>query len=261
VQLSGGQEKDRGRWECVQNTQKQKILKWRMKISLPSWQLKTKGIFNGITRESWLGKHWIRWSEALAEAGYQPNRFSSPPLGKENIIKELLIYFRSLNRIPMFREIQMAKRKNKQIPSITTIKSNFENKTYAEIKQELLTYCINNNEFADLVNLLEKDNIKISETSFNVFENSAIIGYVYLIKHGNRQEYKIGRTNNILRREGEISIELPEKIKPIWTIKTDDPSGIESYWHNRFKEKRLNSEWFNLSINDVTAFKKWKKIL
>ena len=82
-----------------------------------------------------------------------------------------------------------------------------------------------------------------------------------MLKHGSRREYKIGRTNNQLRREGEIGIELPEKIEPIHVIETDDPAGIEVYWHRRFADKRLKNEWFALNADDVRAFKRWRRII
>ncbi len=67
-------------------------------------------------------------------------------------------------------------------------------------------------------------------------------------------------TNNPIRREGEIRLELPEKVKPIHYIETDDPSGIESYWHKRFSSKRKEGEWFSLTAEDIRSFKKWRKI-
>lgn len=74
----------------------------------------------------------------------------------------------------------------------------------------------------------------------------AIAGYVYLMKSG--KYYKIGKTNSIDRRQYEIGLQRAEELSSI-------------HWHNRFKDKRMNGEWFNLDASDVRAFRLRKKFM
>lgn len=64
-----------------------------------------------------------------------------------------------------------------------------------------------------------------------------------------------------MRRGNELKIQLPENLDLIHEIKTDDPSGIEAYWHRRFEAKRMQGEWFDLNSTDIKAFKRWRRII
>jgi hypothetical protein len=62
------------------------------------------------------------------------------------------------------------------------------------------------------------------------------------------------------RKERCVGIQLSEKLQPVHYIKTDDPVGIENYWHSRFAGQRKEGEWFALTAEDVRAFKRWKRV-
>jgi len=80
-----------------------------------------------------------------------------------------------------------------------------------------------------------------------------VLEFVYLLKSG--KFYKIGRTNSVGRRQYEIATQMPEEVTEVHRISTDDSTGIERYWHQRFASKRLKGEWFNLSKEDIATFK------
>lgn len=64
--------------------------------------------------------------------------------------------------------------------------------------------------------------------------------------------------SDVARRRYELAIQLPGPVTEEHVIRTDDPVGIERYWHSWFAERRRNGEWFELTRADVSAFKRRK---
>ena len=59
------------------------------------------------------------------------------------------------------------------------------------------------------------------ESKAKVTRGNFEVGFVYLIKSGHF--YKIGRSNAVGRRERELAIQVPEEVRVVHSIKTDDP--------------------------------------
>jgi hypothetical protein len=80
-----------------------------------------------------------------------------------------------------------------------------------------------------------------------------IVGAVYLLRHG--RSYKIGCSRMVENRIRELQQMLPDRAKLVHAIATDDPHGVEAYWHRRFAAKRYRGEWFRLTPADIAAFR------
>lgn len=206
----------------------------------------------GIRRGDWYGKYWARWGDAVREAGYSPNELQSP-YDEDWLLEQLITLIRELGRFPAAGDIRMRERSDSTFPSHTTF-ARLGKKD--EIVEKVLNYCREKGGHDDVIRICEAvaHTEKRAAKSEDTDEPEA--GFVYLIKSG--RYYKIGRSNSAGRREYELSIQLPERVTTEHVIKTDDPAGIEAYWHRRFKEKRKGGEWFELTAQDIKAFKRRK---
>ena len=194
----------------------------------------------------WYGKHFRSWGDALLEAGYNPNK-KQRKLPSEQVLRKYAEAVRYFGRIPTEIDIRMYTRSRPDVPGHSTFRNHFGNKS--GLVAALAKWVRENKEFSDLVALLPES--KHHEAPVQVTE-----GFVYLLKSGNH--YKIGRSDQLERRVKQISVSLPEAVTLEHSIRTDDPAGIEAYWHRRFAEKRAKGEWFRLSPGDVRAFKRRK---
>jgi len=213
----------------------------------------------GIAPHEWSGVHWARWSDALSEAGFEPLEWNRT-LNEEQMIEAMATLVRKYKRFPVKPEILIEKRSNAQVPTPTVFFRRFGGRPGAI--QKIRDYCLSGEEYSDVLAILEQEAIDETGTNGSREVNtgagkSASSGYVYLVKSG--KLYKIGYSDNHWRRKSELHKQTSEGITEVHTIAAiDDAPGIEKYWHERFKEKRQHGEWFDLSAEDISAFKKRK---
>jgi Meiotically Up-regulated Gene 113 (MUG113) protein/HNH endonuclease len=206
----------------------------------------------GIRKADWYGRHWVRWGDALRAAGFEPNRFASATPDEE-LLGELAHFTWELGHFPVEAGLLMKARSDPTFPDHPTLHTRLGNK--AKRAAKLRAFCLEKG--IDQVAVLCPPADADDEAEDDATENSAAeLGSVYLLKFG--RFHKIGRSNAVGRRERELAIQLPEKVRVVHVIKTDDPAGIEAYWHRRFAERRKNGEWFELSVADVVVFRRRK---
>lgn len=207
----------------------------------------------GISPYEW-ERFWPRFGDAQKEAGFAPNQMQAPH-PNEFLLNCLVTLIRKLNKYPTSREIDVERRSMEGFPT----KNVFQRLGSKEhVLKMLLSYCSDKEGFEDVAEICRKALPAGSDVVDSTSDGASSVGEVYLLKSG--RYYKIGRTEDILRRGSEIRIQLPERVALIHSIKTDDPSGIEAYWHKRFAKLRMNGEWFDLTSAEVKSFKRWRRI-
>lgn len=192
----------------------------------------------GIKESDWYGKYWVRWGDAIKEAGLRPNQLNTA-LSDEHLLRNVAELVKELGHFPVIGEIKLKARATPGFPSHNTFRR-FGGK--GALAAKVQAWCLAKGDSATAAKcaaaFADTQAVEPPAISPNVD-----LGFVYLLKSG--QFYKIGRSNAVGRRERELAIQLPEKAQVVHSIKTDDPTGIEEYWHRRFDDRRKNGEWFN----------------
>lgn len=74
----------------------------------------------GLKLSDWSGRYWARWSDALIEAGLQPNKFTSL-VPDDVVVGQVAGLVRELGHFPVSNELRMKARRDSSFPSHTTI--------------------------------------------------------------------------------------------------------------------------------------------
>ncbi len=206
-----------------------------------------------IKSSDWRGKLWARWGDALREAGFEPNQMQNA-YDETLLVEKYIALARELGHFPTVDELRLKARREPGFPNDKTFSRWGGSKQ--QLAAKIRDYCKEHSGYDDILNLCANiPNISAAPLS-NGIEREESFGSVYLIKSG--RYYKIGCTNSVGRREYELAVQLPERASLIHAIRTDDPTGIEAYWHRRFAPKRKGGEWFELGADDVRAFRRRK---
>ena len=206
----------------------------------------------GIREHDWKGKHWVRWGDALTEAGYQRNKFQVP-FDEGQLLGALALLARELSHFPLDAELRIKARQDETFPGSKAF-ARLGKK--AERVRKMLDHCAQTPGFDDVAAICRvalSDEMEAPSPQTGP-DTESQFGFVYLARMG--KYHKIGHTGSVGRRHYELALQLPEKLTLVHSISTDDPAGIEAYWHKRFECQRTNGEWFELSAQDVRAFKR-----
>lgn len=216
----------------------------------------------GIAVSDWCGVHWARWGDALQEAGYPPNEFQEA-YSQEFVIDHLIDLICELGKFPTNAEIKMKSRASEDFPGHTTFRNQLGGmRGWPDL---VIDRCRERGGLEDVIEISEsavprlRKQTRPAVDSIAPEQEDADFGFVYLLKAG--RYYKIGRANSAGRRAYEVGLKLPEEVETVHVIRTDDPAGIEAYWHKRFADRHKNGEWFELTSSDVKAFRRRKHFM
>jgi hypothetical protein len=206
----------------------------------------------GITPAMW-GKYWARLTQAQREAGLTPN-VPQPAYSDDVALQQVIDLARELGAIPTSRDRIVKHGQDSTFPSERVFKRLGPK---SDLVARLIEYIGRHPGNDDVLSLLQRESAAYPPPTNK--KSNPRFGSVYLLK-GPGRRYKVGRASVFGRRARQLSIQLPFETKKVHVIETDDPEGVEKYWHNRFEAKRINSEWFELASEDVAAFKRWKRL-
>lgn len=201
---------------------------------------------SGIRKSAWVGRIWPRWSDALKEAGFAPHP-ANPRLNDDDMLAAIAEAARAIGRIPAENDLVFQRAAGRRIPCHQTYLHHFGGKEGTLLR--LKRWAEATPERADVAAMLAG----VEEPPVPAMRCK---GTVYLLRCG--RWFKIGCSTMVRERVRVLQQGLPEAARLVHVIHTDDPHGIESYWHRRFAKKRVRGEWFRLSRDDVAVFRQRK---
>lgn len=209
-----------------------------------------------IKESAWKGKYWVRWTDAVREAGYNPNMMNQK-IPDEDMLRRLSEFITNLGRFPVRDEINLQARSVPGFPVWGTVAKRYGGMPQTAAALLEFGRTTGNTELAKLCEArLEQEARKHKAPANRERQLAAKTGFVYLKYSPSLRLYKIGKANDADKRGAGISLLLPEDLTPKHEIRTDYPHVLEKYWEHRFRAKKKQGEWYDLNLDDIKAFKK-----
>ncbi len=209
---------------------------------------------SGIGQSAWYGKYWAKWNDLLADAGFGPNAWNAKIYDRVILTRRLAELILELGHYPTIAERNLMHRTDPSVPFDSAFAKHIG--TRQEQLLAVVEFAVANSEFRAVYDICAPLLIEeqAAETHAATEAAPSSPGRVYLVQSG--ALYKIGKSDNPDRRYRQVQLAVPEPVVEIHVLGTDDPAGIELYWHRRFGSKRRAGEWFELDAADVAAFKR-----
>jgi hypothetical protein len=201
----------------------------------------------GYSHHLWKGQYWRSWSDFQEAAGFSPNK-ATDKTPDDVLLRSFAELALEIGRIPTEPDLMIKRNNDQSFPSKAPFRR-WGNRS--ALLDAVAVFCREKAGFSLVLSMLREGTSKSVEQ--RLIKN-VVKEFVYLLRSG--KSYKIGRSTDTGRRLSQLAIQLPNKPDTVHVIETDDPEGIELYWHRRFAEKRQQGEWFQLTSDDIEAFKR-----
>ena len=146
----------------------------------------------GVKETDWRGRFWVRWSDAVREAGFTPLPLNSKT-DQTVLLSQLASFVRELGRFPTYAEIRMRKLQDAAFPShgvVTRMGSR------RQILEQVAAFCEDRPDFQDVAVISKRLMDNDPEASaLDSSEGNLVTGYVNLalMKVGREKRLKIGK--------------------------------------------------------------------
>jgi hypothetical protein len=209
----------------------------------------------GLKKEDLWDAEIRSYGDLCELAGYPRNRMQQQ-MEPDQLFAPLARLAEELGHFPNHTDREMARRKDRSFPSYEAYRT-ARNKN-GPLPRQLLEWCRTRPEYAGVQQILEEHVFSQSDRVHQPRRLGRVVkGYVYLFRFGGSgRDYKIGRSEVVARRHSQIAKMFPGQLRVVHVIETDDPSGIERYWLQRFEPRRIEgkTEIFRLQPEDLAAF-------